>query len=105
MIKVHVTPGICGFETEITAESSDGQNAAVTITTACPNLKPLADALREVDGFAACFGTICESSVYQVASQYCSHAACPVPCAIVKGIEAACGFALPKDVEIKIEKE
>lgn len=33
------------------------------------------------------------------------HAACPVPSAIIKGVEVACGLALPKDVEIKIAKE
>lgn len=31
-------------------------------------------------------------------------AVCPVPMAIVKGVEAAIGAALPKDVVVKIEK-
>jgi len=28
-----------------------------------------------------------------------------VPTAIIKGMEVVCGLALPKDVEIRIEKE
>ena len=45
------------------------------------------------------------SKVYEVASRHCKHLACPVPCGIIKGIEAACGLALPKDVEMKIQKK
>ena len=105
MTKVHVIPGVCGFETDITVQSPDGQNASVDIETQCPNLKPLENELKEVYGFAACLGTMSDSPVYRTAHQYCRHPACPVPCAIIKGIEVACGLALPKDVSITITKE
>lgn len=67
-----------------------------------PKLKPIEQELKQVDGFKVCFGKVGESGVYEVAKKYCKHPGCPVPVAIVKGIEVACGFALPKDVEIKI---
>ncbi len=103
MTHVHVNPGVCGFSTEITAQSEDGQTAKLDIRTACPNLQAFSAKLKSVDGFAECFGKLCDSAVYQAAQQYCKHPACPVPCATIKAVEAACGLALPRDVEIRIE--
>ena len=104
MIKVTVNPGICGLSTEIILESQDMQNVVLSIQTDCPNLKPFEDELKEADGFSECFGKMCDTKVYTLANLYCKHVACPVPCSIIKGIEAVCGFALPKDVHIGIEK-
>lgn len=104
MVEVKVNAGICGFCTVIGADSEDMQNATLHIETECPNLKPLETELKEVDGFKECFAKIGESDVYKISRKYCKHAACPVPCAIIKGVEAACRLALPKDAEIKIKK-
>ena len=105
MTTVNVDPGICGLHTKINVESEDGQNAVIDLKTDCPSLKPLEEELKTADGFSECFGKICETDIYKAVSKYCKHPGCPVPCAIIKGIEAACGFALPKDVVITIEKE
>ena len=104
MIKVTVDPGICGLHTQINVASEDGQNALISIHTECPNLKPLEDELKQADGFSECFGSMCDTQVYALANKYCKHTACPVPSAIIKGIEAACGLALPKDAAIVITK-
>ena len=45
-----------------------------------------------------------ESEVYALAKEYCKHAVCPVPGAILKAIEASCGLALTKNVHIEITK-
>ena len=104
MVLVNVNSGICGFNTEIKAKSEDMQNATIEINTECPNLKPLEQELKEVDGFGECFSKIGASPIYEICRKYCKHPACPVPTAIIKGIEVACGLALPKDVVIKIKK-
>jgi hypothetical protein len=105
MTKVRVNPGVCGLSTEITATSEDGQMADIDIQTDCPHIKAFGEALQSVDGYAECFGKMCDSAIYQAAQQHCKHPACPVPCAVLKGVEAACGLALPRDVEIKIENQ
>jgi hypothetical protein len=105
MTRVHVNPGVCGFITEIVVTSEDGQMAELDIRTECPNLKPFAEALKSVDAYTECFGKICDSSIYRAAQQYCKHPACPVPCAVLKAVEAACGLALPRDVTIRIENQ
>ena len=102
---VKANAGICGFISEITAVSQDGQNVQVTLKTDCSSLAPMAKELSEINAFSACFGKPCDSTVYTVANKYCAHAACPVPGAIIKAIEVACGFALPKDVHIVISKD
>jgi nitrite reductase/ring-hydroxylating ferredoxin subunit len=60
--------------------------------------------LEEINGYKECFSKFDSSQIYKAASKHCQHLACPVPSGIIKGIEVACGLALPKDVEINIEK-
>jgi len=104
VVEVKVNPGVCRFNTIIKVDSEDMQNAVIEIVTECPNIKPLEQELKEVDGYEECFAKLGDSKVYELAKKYCKHPACPVPSAIIKGIEVACGLALPKDVEIKISK-
>lgn len=104
MVEVKVNAGVCGFNTTIKVSSEDMQNAAVEIITECSNIKTMGKELEEVDGYEECFSKLGESKVYDLAKKYCKHAACPVPAAIIKGIEVACGLALPKDADIKINK-
>lgn len=105
MVEVKVNPGVCGLNTTIRVNADDMQTANIEICTDCPNIKPMEQELKEVDGYEECFSKIDGSKVYELAKKYCKHVACPVPSAIIKGIEAACGLALPKDVEIRISKE
>jgi len=104
MIKVDVDPGICGFKTTIRIYPKDSQISRVEIQTECPDIKKMEKEVEEVDAYTEIFSKIGESPVYSLARKHCNHAACPVPMAILKGIEVASGLALPKDVKIKIEK-
>ena len=104
MIRVHVQPGICGLESTIDAACEDGQMVRLEIESTCPNIKALSGPLAEVDGYSIAFSRFSESPVYRAAETEFKHAACPVPIAIVKAVEAACGLALPKNVEVTIER-
>jgi hypothetical protein len=102
MKTVKINPGVCGFLTEVKATTEDGQTVRLEIKSSCEHVKRLAALLGgEVDGYAACFGRCGGGSVYDAAREACRHVACPVPAGIVKCVEAECGFALPKDAEIK----
>ena len=105
MVKVKVDAGICGFYSVISVSSEDMQHAKIEFKTGCPNLKPLETKLTDLDGFKECFSKISETTTYELANKYCKHPACPVPSAIIKGVEAACGLALPKNAVIEIIKE
>ena len=103
--EVEINPGVCGLKTVVRVHSEDMQNAVIEISTECPNIKPMELELKEVDGYAECFSKLGDSTVYELARKYCRHAACPVPPAILKGIEVACGLALPRDVHFTITKD
>lgn len=105
MAKVEVNPGVCGFASTITVSPMRKHSVKINFETTCPSLKPLEQELNEVDGLNECCGKIGDSDLYKIFRKYCSHAACPMPSAIIKGIEVACGLALPRDVEIKISKD
>lgn len=103
MTKATVEAGICGFTTVITISSEDRQHAVIQLETGCPNLKPLEGHPIEVDAFVECFSKIGQSSVFELVRAHGKHPGCPVASGIIKGIEVACGLALPKDATIHIE--
>lgn len=94
MVEVKVNPGICSLKSIIKVNSEDMQNVLIEIITDCPNIKPLEQELKEVDGLEECFSKLGESKVYELGKKYCKHPGCPVPSAVIKGIEVACGLAL-----------
>ena len=105
MAKVTVDSGICGFRTVMDVRSDDQQHALVALTTDCPNLKPLEAESFEVDAFVECFAKVGKSPVYERLRPRCRHPGCPVPSGIIKGVEVACGLALPKDASIHIVRD
>ncbi|MDR3552777.1 MAG: hypothetical protein P4L75_06595 [Clostridia bacterium] len=104
MIEVKILAGVCGFVTTVMADSEDQQTASLKIITDCPNYKPLETELTEADAFEECFKKTGEGTIYGICRKYGKHAACPVPCGIVKAVEAACGLALPRDALIEVKK-
>ncbi len=104
MINLEIDAGVCGMKTVVKAKSDDMQTARLDIRSDCPDIEKAAEELKEINGMQEAFGKIGNTVVYETARKYCKHAACPVPAAIIKAAEAACGLALPKDVAISMEK-
>jgi hypothetical protein len=104
MVHVEVDAGICGFKTDVQVSSDDNQKAHVKIQSGCTDIMALAEELKDIDCFAEVFSKLGTSPLYLAAQKHCKHAACPVPMAILKGLEVECGLALPKDVKVKITK-
>jgi hypothetical protein len=102
MVEVKINAGICGFVTTIRADSEDLQMAELEIVTDCPNLKRLEKELKEVDAFKECFAKVGDGEIYNMCRKYGKHAACPVPCAIIKAVEVSCQLALPKNISMEI---
>ena len=104
MVKVQIDPGICGLKTTLTVTTQDMQNASVHIESQCPGINDMQAELENIDCFEECFAKFDTSKVYECAGRHIKHLSCPVPSAIIKGLEAACGFALPKNVDVQISK-
>ncbi len=104
MAKVTVTSGICGFKTIIETEKNAKGTLDVKFRSGCPNYKSLEETLTEVNPMVCLFQKIGTGDIYDQFRPLCPHISCPVVSATMKAIEVGYGFALPKDVEMKIEK-
>jgi hypothetical protein len=98
MIRLDIDPGICGLQTRLQASSDDGRLVRLNIESQCPSIQALQGSLGELDAYEVCFAGFRDSPVYAAAGEHFKHAACPVPGAIIKAVEAAAGLALPKNV-------
>ena len=101
MTRVKVEPGVCGMVSTIEV-SKDGMKMNLKIDSACEMVKQLGEGLAEVS-LRDALKPHAESIVYEWASKVRSHAACPVPMAILKAIEVEAKMALPRPVSITFE--
>ncbi len=79
-------------------------NAVISIESGCAAVLNLARKIETVDGTKEIFAPFGTSAVFQQARLSLSHAACPIPTAILKAIESACGFSIPSNVEISVKR-
>ncbi len=103
--EVDVAPGICGFPATIEVAATSDHTARVTVTSDCEYAVKAGELLEEVDWFSLLKKQGKTYTDYQDAVLDMKHISCPIPVAILKAVEAELGFALPKDVSIKIKKK
>ena len=104
MAKAEICSGICGFTTTVEARKDGAAQIALDIQSDCKAIQRLAADLTQADAYREFTYRGQGPLTFQLAAQYCSHAACPVPVGIIKAIEIEAGLALPKDVTIKLSK-
>jgi hypothetical protein len=73
------------------------------IQSDCPNVLKMSWALQPICPYSEVEAAFCETDTYKLASETIPHAACPVPCGIIKAIEVAGGLGLKRDAIIKVE--
>jgi len=105
MAQAEIFAGICGFTTHVAAHKDGAGQVALSIESECKAIQRLAATLTEVDPFREFTFRGQGPLTLQLASKYCSHAACPVPAGIIKAIEVEAGLALPADVSIRVSKD
>lgn len=102
--KVTVDAGVCKMKTVITATNNpDTGMVDIEIQSDCPNVLKMSWSIKPICPYTEVEGVMCETDVYKLASESIPHAACPVPCGMVKAVEVAGGLGLKRDVTIKIE--
>lgn len=100
MTKVEIKPGACGFLVTILATKVEPKRANVAIQTECEQVNEMASMIthltvQDILGFP-----FAEDVVYEAAKKVIRHAGCPVPCGIIKTVEAELGLAVKQDVLI-----
>ena len=102
MATVQVLAGVCGFSTRIESQADEALTVTLHIDSDCAHIRQLAAELGTVSALEELGRPINETSPYRLAAACRAHAACPVPSAILKAVEVACGMALPADVHMEI---
>jgi len=101
---VEIQAGICGFITNVSAESEDSQNVNYAIKSNCEKIAALAiklNKIQPVDAFQEISPTG-EGKIIPVVRETLKGccAGCAVPAGIFKAMQVAAGLALPKDISI-----
>jgi len=91
------------MKTIITAESNDIGEVDYQIESDCPFILKMSWSIKPLNPFDVIEVPFKDNPVYLHASEHLEHAACPVPCAIVKAIEVASEMGLKRDIKINIE--
>ncbi len=104
MTIVTVDPGVCGFPAVIEVEAVSASRAKVRVKSDCEKAVEAGEALKEVDFFELFKREGDTYSVYRDTVFAMDHITCPIPVAIMKGVEAELGMAVPKDVSMRIDK-
>jgi len=105
-----INPGVCNFNTVVTAKSEDGQNVTFAFGTGCETMKAFAKQVAEIspiDAYATLGpdeNPILAKARALLQAKGCCEA-CVVPAGTVKAMQVAANLALVKNVSMEITKE
>ena len=105
MVKTRVEAGICGFVTEIEANSEDSQHVSFKINTDCEKIENLSEKLTSYDAYNEIrdgFDGELFKAIRSELKGCCSG--CAVPVGLFKSMQVAAMVALPKNILITITK-
>jgi hypothetical protein len=102
--RAEISSGICGYSTTVEARMN-GKVCELRIESGCASVERLAQDLHQVDPYQELTFRGDAPETLRLASEHCSHAACPVPTGIIKAVEIVAGLAIPKDVRIRLTKD
>ena len=86
----------------IATASEDMMSVNVVIESNCPMVQKLTP-IEGINPYETIGTPFTESEIYKKAAECLRHTACPVPCGIVKAVEAESGMGLKKPVSITFE--
>ena len=105
MVRTIIQAGICGFNTTVTARSSDLQHVELAIESTCEKINILAADIATVDAFQE-IGNGFEGTILKAVRAHlkgcCSG--CIVPSGLFKTVQVAGGVALTAAASVMIEK-
>lgn len=106
-VKVKVEAGVCGFQSQITAQSDDQQMVTLKLASGCEKIRGLAAGLAELgplDAYAEVFDG--KDSLLGLCRQQLTTccAGCAVPVALYKAMQVAANLALPATVIISMSE-
>lgn len=104
MTKLTAEPGACGFTCNIEIEKLSKYQVKVHLQSKCGQIKKLSNEVDEIDFMEIYRGPFGQNLISQAAARCKCHPSCPIPCALIKAIEAELGMAVKKDVSFAYEE-
>ena len=109
-VTVKINPGVCNFNTNVTATSEDAQDVTFAFGTGCETIKEFAKQIAEISPVDALETLGREENPILAKARSLLQAkgcceACVVPAGVVKAMQVATNLALAKDVSMQITKE
>ena len=101
--KVTVDAGVCKMRTVIIAKTNEDGEVVLDIQSDCSKVLEMSWGVKPVYAWSCVESPMNETEIYQLASKCLKHAACPVPCAVLKAIEVAGELGIKRDAVITIE--
>ena len=105
-VKAIVDPGVCGFKGEVIAIPTEQMGMVrVEFSSECPNLQKIENKF-ELNAFDITkLG--CNTEIFEKFKKAAPPMCCPCPflTAVYQVSKVASGLALPKDIQIRVEKE
>ncbi len=102
--KVTIDAGVCKMKTIIYAKvNPETRMVNLNIESDCASVLKMSLSIKPVCQYSEIESSITKTEIYKLADEMHLHAACPVPCAIIKAVEVAGGLGLKRNVTINIE--
>ncbi len=100
---VKVEPGACGLECRMEIRVEGKESVFVKITSQCERVVAFSRDLANLE-IKAALAPAHKNPILAAGGLSGCHPSCPVPLAVIKGVEVECELALPKTSTIQIEK-
>ena len=100
---VRVCAGTCGTSSRIRAQADDMGMVSLKIESDCLHILKMSWGLQPMFPYGEVEAPMSDTEIYKLATKSLPHAACPVPCAMMKALEVAGDMGIPRDAEIVFE--
>ena len=102
-VRLTVDTGVCRFPATVECWV-EGLNVRCSITSKCKHVQEFGAALEPIGMLDIMTMPFSENKVYQAGGRTLKHSTCPMPMAVLKGMEAAAQLALKRDVTVIFDK-
>jgi len=100
---VVVDAGPCKMKTRIHAVQEEDMMVRIDIESDCHHILKMSWRVKPVNPYTEVEASINETDIYRWASEVLPHAACPVPGAMIRAVEAASDLGVRRDASIRFE--
>ncbi len=104
MTRLIVDPGACGFICKVEVDKLGKYQVTINVQSQCEQIKRLANKVAKIDFLEISRGPYGQNYITQSAARCGLHPSCPIPCGMIKAVEAELGMAVKKNIGFTYEE-